>query len=185
MEIKENKTAKLKQAQKHIKYVNFDLSTEELRKHFGKNTAEPYELIKQFFESKGFEHRQYSGYISKEPLDDVQVSLIADELGANFIWIESCMQEFDIVNAPEKTSYKEQIKAGAEEKIAELMNKLQKEVKYYAEHKNSFYDDAKKKSKNTILCLYKELSKNKNIELDDKLLKIINTITNERGGKSL
>lgn len=34
---------------KYIKYVNFDLSTAELKKHFGNNTAKAYELVKGFF----------------------------------------------------------------------------------------------------------------------------------------
>lgn len=62
------------------------------------------------------------------------------------------------------------------------MYQLQKETKYYIEHKNSFYGDAKKKSEDTILHLYKELSKNKNIELDGNILKVINTIIIERNG---
>lgn len=94
---------------KHIKCVNFDLSTEKLLKHFLNGTAKPYELIKQFFLDKGFEHRQYSGYISKEPLDETAISLIIEELGKTFTWLKDCMQEFDVSNAPEKVSVKEQI----------------------------------------------------------------------------
>ena len=52
---------------KYIKYVNFDLSTAELKKHFGNNTAKAYELVKGFFLDKDFEHRQYSSYIQKSP----------------------------------------------------------------------------------------------------------------------
>lgn len=37
------------QKEPKIRYVNFDLSTEELKKHFGNNTAKAYELIKSFF----------------------------------------------------------------------------------------------------------------------------------------
>ena len=94
---------------KHIKCVNFDLSTEKLLKHFPNGTAKPYELIKQFFLDKGFEHRQYSGYISKELLDETGISLIIEELGKKFTWLKDCMQEFDVSNAPEKMSVKEQI----------------------------------------------------------------------------
>lgn len=41
---------------KHIKCVNFDLSTEQLLKYFPNGTAKPYELLKQFFLERGFEH---------------------------------------------------------------------------------------------------------------------------------
>lgn len=37
------------QKEPKIRYVNFDLSTEELKKHFGNNTAKAYEQIKSFF----------------------------------------------------------------------------------------------------------------------------------------
>ena len=94
---------------KHIKCVNFDLSTEELLKHFPNGTTKPYELIKQFFLNNGFEHRQYSGYISKEPLGEYDIDRIIKKLGSKFTWLKDCMQEFDISNAPEKMSVKEQI----------------------------------------------------------------------------
>lgn len=66
-------------------------------------------MLKQFFLDKGFEHRQYSGYISKEPLEETDISLILKELGKKFTWLKDCMQEFDVSNAPERVSVKEQI----------------------------------------------------------------------------
>ena len=50
------------------KAINFDLSTNTLEELFGKgNTKKPYADIKKFMEENGFEHRQYSGYVSVEP----------------------------------------------------------------------------------------------------------------------
>ena len=83
---------------KYIKYVNFDLSTEELKKHFGKNTAKAYELIKGFFLKKDFEHRQYSSYISKKPIDDYDFGLILEEFGQTHIWLKDCLLDFDTLN---------------------------------------------------------------------------------------
>lgn len=54
---------------KNRKALNFDLSTNELKKHFN-STAEAYSQIKIFMIENGFEHRQYSGYISKEPMNE-------------------------------------------------------------------------------------------------------------------
>lgn len=51
------------------KAINFDLSTNELKKYFS-NTAEAYNQIKSFMLNNGFDHRQYSGYASKEVMDD-------------------------------------------------------------------------------------------------------------------
>ena len=45
------------------KAINFDLSTADLKKYF-KNTAEAYSQIKNFMLQNGFEHRQYSGYVT-------------------------------------------------------------------------------------------------------------------------
>lgn len=108
---------------KHIKCVNFDLSTEQLLKHFPNGTAKPYELLKQFFLDKGFEHRQYSGYISKESLEETDISLILKELGKKFTWLKDCMQEFDVSNAPERVSVKEQIIYSATQELLKQTTK--------------------------------------------------------------
>ena len=95
--------------EKHIKCINFDLDTKQLLKIFPNGTREPYTLIKKFFEDRGFEHRQYSGYISKEPLSKYQIHGVIEELAKTFTWLRTCMQEFDISNAPDKISVKDQI----------------------------------------------------------------------------
>lgn len=91
----DNQSTELK---RYIKYVNFDLSTEELKKHFGSNTAKAYELIKDFFLKRDFEHRQYSSYISKKPIDDYDFSQILETLARKHIWLKDCLQSFDILN---------------------------------------------------------------------------------------
>lgn len=166
--------------EKHIKCVNFDLSTEELLKHFPNGTAKPYELLKQFFLNNDFEHNQYSGYISKKPLTIYEASLIIKKLGTRFIWIKDCMQKFDISNAPKERDMRDLIIESAEEKIQELTQQLQKELKYYTKHENSLYDYAKKQSEDRIFKLYTELNTNANIQLDEKIVKMIETIIKER-----
>ena len=85
------------------KAINFDLSTNELKKHF-KDTREPYAKIKTFMLENGFEHRQYSGYASKEPMKDEQVSSLARKLNKKFSWLSSCIQEFDVTDIGEQYS---------------------------------------------------------------------------------
>lgn len=68
----------------------------------------------------------------------------------------------------------------AEEKIQELTQQLQKELKYYTKHENSLYDYAKKQSEDRIFKLYTELNTNANIQLDEKIVKMIETIIKER-----
>ncbi|ARJ56707.1 VapD family protein [Campylobacter cuniculorum] len=85
------------------KAINFDLSTNELKKHF-KDTREPYIKIKTFMLENGFEHRQYLGYASKEPMDDIQIDILAKKLVKEFSWLSSCIQEFDVTDIGEQYS---------------------------------------------------------------------------------
>ncbi|RAX56414.1 hypothetical protein CCZ01_09590 [Helicobacter monodelphidis] len=82
------------------KAIHFDLSTNELKKFFA-DTRKPYSQIKQFMLKNGFEHSQYSGYISKEPMDRNDISNIAKKLGRAFTWLESSMQRMQVTNVDE------------------------------------------------------------------------------------
>ncbi|MGI0440118.1 hypothetical protein ACRE1S_06290 [Helicobacter himalayensis] len=64
------------------KAINFDLSTNELKKHFN-NTAEAYSQIKTFMLENGFEHRQYSGYASKETMDEDDIVVLTKKWQIN------------------------------------------------------------------------------------------------------
>ncbi|EAJ1438362.1 vapd [Campylobacter coli] len=90
------------------KAINFDLSTKSLEKYF-KDTREPYSLIKEFMLENGFEHRQYSGYTSKEPVDERQITRIVNKLTKKFIWLGECVKEFDVTEIGEQYSLKETI----------------------------------------------------------------------------
>lgn len=175
---------------KYIKYVNFDLSTEELKKHFGKNTAKAYELIKSFFLEHEFEHRQYSSYISKKPIDDYDFGLILEEFGQTHIWLKDCLLDFDTLNVEneQKITNTSQIRNAAVEterkqatKLETLRKKLDREVIYYEKSKNSFTKDAKMRVENTIIGLCNELMQNGEI-VKDKNLKTFQAIINERNG---
>ncbi|EKT0418639.1 vapd [Campylobacter jejuni] len=90
------------------KAINFDLSTKSLEKYF-KDTREPYSLIKKFMLENGFEHRQYSGYTSKEPINERRVIRIVNKLTKKFTWLGECIKEFDITEIGEQYSLKETI----------------------------------------------------------------------------
>ena len=131
----------MKQAnKKYIKYINFDLDTKQLLKIFPNGTREPYTLIKKFFEDRGFEHRQYSGYISKEPLDRYEVDSIAMELGETFTWLNTCMQKIDVSNIMGEASIMEQVAYGA---------KKQKQLKQLSHTKDSNAEQNTKDFSNT------------------------------------
>lgn len=83
------------------KAIHFDLSTNELKKYFA-NTAEAYNQIKKFMLENGFEHRQYSGYTSKEVMDDFGIELLTKRLSRNFSWLSACVQHFDVTDIGEQ-----------------------------------------------------------------------------------
>ena len=52
---------------KYQKAINFDLSVHELEKYYP-DYRKAYYDVKSFFKKHGFEHRQGSGYISRDRL---------------------------------------------------------------------------------------------------------------------
>lgn len=88
------------------KAINFDLSTNELKKHF-KNTAEAYNQIKDFMLQNGFEHRQYSGYASKEVMEDDDITLLVLNITNKFSWLYPCTQKFDVTDIGEQHDLKD------------------------------------------------------------------------------
>ena len=166
---------------KHIKCVNFDLDTQELLKHFPKGTAKAYNLIKAFFEKEGFEHRQYSGYISKEPMSDYKITKIISQLGSNFVWLENCMKEFDVSNAPEKISVKNQINNSIQKqktKLNQLHQEFTQKLKDYQNKKNILNSTAKIKYEKELLNLYQSLI-NSHIVIDEKDMKLIKSFSKQ------
>lgn len=88
------------------KAINFDLSTNELKKHF-KNTAEAYNQIKDFMLQNGFKHRQYSGYASKEAMKDGDIALLVRNISWQLTWLYPCTQRFNITDIGEQHDLKD------------------------------------------------------------------------------
>lgn len=82
------------------KAINFDLDTKELLKHF-KNTHQAYSAIKVFMEDNGFEHRQYSGYVSSGYISDASVTILTEKLNDKFKWLKDCVQKYDVTEIGE------------------------------------------------------------------------------------
>lgn len=100
------------------KALNFDLSTNELKKHFN-STAEAYSQIKTFMIENGFEHRQYSGYVSKEEMDEKQINLLTKRLSRKFSWLSACVLNFDVTDIGEQHDLTHLL-TGKKSKIAEF-----------------------------------------------------------------
>jgi len=77
------------------KSLNFDLDTKKLKEHYAnKNYTNAYEDIRKFLSENGFEHRQGSGYISKETMSVQETIIIIKELNKNHPWLETCCKTF-------------------------------------------------------------------------------------------
>jgi len=83
---------------KSRKSINFDLGTNELKSFFGTDTRPAYRAIRKFLETRGFEHRQYSGYFSLKPMESAEIINILEDMNIEFPWMRSCLQQIDITN---------------------------------------------------------------------------------------
>jgi virulence-associated protein VapD len=97
--------------------INFDLSTEKLRKEFGySGYRKAYKLISRFFATNGFEHHQYSGYLSSQALSYAEVyDLVLNTMVSKLPWLIDCVQKFDATNVTSQSNMLSAIKGKAKE----------------------------------------------------------------------
>lgn len=79
------------------KSINFDLSTNALLEHFS-HTSIPYSQLKNFMLENGFEHDQYSGYVSIKSINKAEISLLIEKLREELPWIKDCVLKFKVTN---------------------------------------------------------------------------------------
>lgn len=84
------------------KAINFDLDTKALQVIFkSKNPfvyMAGYRQIGKFLKKNGFTHRQWSGYVSKEPMTTLSVTKITRQLNRSLPWLRRCVKKFDVTN---------------------------------------------------------------------------------------
>ena len=81
------------------KLINFDLDTNKLKELYpNKNYTQAYDDIKKFLLKNGFEHRQGSGYISKNDMKNSQVANIIEEFYYQYNCIKDCCKTIDYYN---------------------------------------------------------------------------------------
>ena len=100
--------------------INFDLDTKEMEKSLG-NTTKGYRLLEKSFKEVGFIHRQGSGYISLNKLNQSDIENITKFLSYKHEWLCDSIKTFDatIINE-EKFSLENEIKAFKKEKQIEI-----------------------------------------------------------------
>lgn len=76
------------------KIIIFDLHIEKLKKQYPSPSPtawkQAWSQIKRFLEESGFEHTQYSGYFSKEPMETTETFLLLEHLQDKYPWFVEC-----------------------------------------------------------------------------------------------
>jgi virulence-associated protein VapD len=84
---------------KQYKAINFDLVTKRLNDTFGENKRrKAYTLIRRFLEKNGFEHRQWSGYRSRDTMTYTEVLDVCTRLFFELPWLGDCAGKYDVTN---------------------------------------------------------------------------------------
>lgn len=114
------------------KALNFDLDTKALEIFYPGNTYhQAYYDIRQFLESAGFQHRQGSGYISIDPIDFYEISLLINEMSEKFPWLKRCTKVVDTTAIGKTFSMMSYLKS-AEKEPQEFENQdLNKKIDEY------------------------------------------------------
>jgi virulence-associated protein VapD len=115
---------------KQYKAINFDLVTKHLNSVFGEaKRGNAYSLIRSFLEKNGFEHRQWSGYRSKDTMTYTEVLDICTRLFIELPWLGNCAGKYDVTNIGREFDMLEIIR----EQFAEQADVLDIEIDIYAE----------------------------------------------------
>lgn len=94
---------------RYRKAINFDLSVHELEKYYPDYRRAYYD-VKRFFRKRHFEHRQGSGYISKERLGQADVADLLDAMSTELPWMAECVTRIDVTNIGRQHDLKDALK---------------------------------------------------------------------------
>lgn len=103
------------------KALNFDLDTKKYEEVTGKSAPTAYGKIRRFLRKNEFEHRQGSGYVSKDSLNDGKTFAIIQNMSMELEWLRSCVKQIDVTNIGKQHSLIDAIsKAPINNEIDEL-----------------------------------------------------------------
>jgi virulence-associated protein VapD len=107
-------------AQRRYKMINFDLSVASLEEEFGQGKyRKGYSQIKRFFDTNGFVHHQYSGYLSTSAMDYGEVYiLVLNNMISKLPWLIDCVEKFDATNVTSQSNMLVAIKETAKPQAA-------------------------------------------------------------------
>lgn len=79
------------------KAINFDLNTKALKEHYpSKHYRNGYRDIEKILLKNGFKHRQWSGYISVEPISHSDICRLIAKINKELPWMKRCVNRFDV-----------------------------------------------------------------------------------------
>jgi len=112
------------------KSLNFDLDTKKLKEYYPNNNyTEAYNDIKKFLLKNGFEHRQGSGYISKENMSKTEIVITIEELNTNHPWLYPCCKTLDYYDVGKEHSGLEILESINKNKAFEVNKNKEKDLK--------------------------------------------------------
>lgn len=86
--------------------INFDLDTNALKEYYckgtGKDYTQAYADIRKFMTQNGFVHRQGSGYISSDQLDDTEITRLIIQMAKTMPWLRYCGNTMDLTDIGER-----------------------------------------------------------------------------------
>lgn len=80
------------------KALNFDLDTRRYKEVTGHSAPVAYARIRKYLDKNNFEHRQGSGYVSRDPLNDGKIFAIIQNMSMELDWLRSCVKQIDVTN---------------------------------------------------------------------------------------
>ena len=81
------------------KQIAFDLDTKELERYYPRSHwRSAYKDIKSFMKDNRFEWEQGSVYISKGPMNPLQINALTHKMIAAYPWLNICMRDCVVTN---------------------------------------------------------------------------------------
>lgn len=115
------------------KAINFDLDTKALKKHYPNNDyRQAYRDLKKYFIENGFEHRQWSGYVSKEKISIAKIISFTRRLTKTFPWLKKCVNRFDVTDVGEQHDLTYLITGRSKARVREVEKEAVREQKSQA-----------------------------------------------------
>lgn len=130
------------------KQITFDLQQEALKKHYPHKAAitnpqfykKAYSDIQRFMVKNGFEHRQYSVYISIGRMTNLDIMGLMEQLAQQMPWLHLCVNEIDVTNIGAQHGLKQTLETATRELDFDLEEPAERGMQSQAQGKQDDFD---------------------------------------------